>query len=87
MFNRFDGLLDPRLLKEVGDLGQSKGSKLITISFMFNRFYRLLDPRLLQGYRCRMGGETPRLPERPPPGLKPGANRNKACFKQAVRYY
>jgi hypothetical protein len=39
-----------------------------------------------------MEGKTPRLPERPPPGFKPGANghidavaasRRVACFQQA----
>jgi hypothetical protein len=34
-----------------------------------------LDPRLLEGYRWTMGGETPRLPEKPPQ-----ATRDKACF-------
>jgi hypothetical protein len=55
----------------------------MTIVVRVINFDRLLDPRLLGGYRWRMGGETPRLLERPPPGFKPGANRHKACFQQA----
>jgi hypothetical protein len=43
---------------------------------------RGLDPRLLEGCRWLWRGLDP-TKRKPAPGLKPGANRNKACFKQA----
>ena len=54
------------IIKATGFAPQAVPTARTASGLPISRAMGLLDPRLLEGYRWRIGGNTPRLPERPP---------------------